>query len=497
MVKINSENVVKKIHNFWSNIHFHPTDAAEDIWGRRILDNVAKDNVAKCVRLYVMTEDMVSEDENGNLQYDYTVSDKRLDYMVEMGFDLLLCFAYTPMCMASDKLCVSEYLRYKDKRINTSAPKSFGQWEEVCFEYTKHLAERYGAERVGKWYFHCWNEPDWKYFWMSDCDDENLKQQNYFKLYDAFAKGVRKASETVKIGGPSLAFPTDFLRNFLRHIKNTYGAHSNNFNFLSVHTYGDFPNDLEKTKNINPENAMNKFLVYCRIAEEEGFGGIEIINDEWEACSNGFSNTDEYKCLEYRNTEKFSAHFISLIDCYLKNNIDISKMMICLSGQHNLKREFEGYRSFFTMSGFKKPIYNAYVLSAMLGNIMIGCENDDKIGVIPTKDDDGNIIIALYYTDSRLSVRLENKLIRLNVKLSDGKYTACHLRLDGDNCNSYAEWCRCGKPENPDQAERERIFEAGELKPWYADDNVYSGEYETDILMTHDSVSFIKLTKCK
>lgn len=41
---------------FRRNIHFHPTDAAEDIWGRRILDNVAKDNVAKCVRLYVMTE---------------------------------------------------------------------------------------------------------------------------------------------------------------------------------------------------------------------------------------------------------------------------------------------------------------------------------------------------------------------------------------------------------------------------------------------------------
>ncbi|MDY3304591.1 MAG: hypothetical protein SOW78_10025 [Clostridia bacterium] len=51
IVKINSENVVKNIHNFRSNIHFHPTDAAEDIWGRRILDNVAKS-----VRLYVMTE---------------------------------------------------------------------------------------------------------------------------------------------------------------------------------------------------------------------------------------------------------------------------------------------------------------------------------------------------------------------------------------------------------------------------------------------------------
>ena len=44
--------------------------------------------------------------------------------------------------------------------------------------------------------------------------------------------------------------------------------------------------------------------------------------------------------------------------------------MICLSGQHNLKREFHGYRSFFTLHGFPKPIYNAYALCAKLGSVI-------------------------------------------------------------------------------------------------------------------------------
>ena len=31
----------EQIHNFWNNIHFHPTDAIEDDWGRLILDQVS------------------------------------------------------------------------------------------------------------------------------------------------------------------------------------------------------------------------------------------------------------------------------------------------------------------------------------------------------------------------------------------------------------------------------------------------------------------------
>jgi len=30
MIKVNCNNVLKKQHNFWNHIHFHPTDAIED-----------------------------------------------------------------------------------------------------------------------------------------------------------------------------------------------------------------------------------------------------------------------------------------------------------------------------------------------------------------------------------------------------------------------------------------------------------------------------------
>ena len=51
-VQIDASVTTKKLHNFWNHIHFHPTDAIEDDWGRGILDNVVKDNVAQTVCMY-------------------------------------------------------------------------------------------------------------------------------------------------------------------------------------------------------------------------------------------------------------------------------------------------------------------------------------------------------------------------------------------------------------------------------------------------------------
>ena len=45
--KVDASKKIRKVENFWNNIHFHPTDAIEDMWGQFVLDNVAKDNVAK------------------------------------------------------------------------------------------------------------------------------------------------------------------------------------------------------------------------------------------------------------------------------------------------------------------------------------------------------------------------------------------------------------------------------------------------------------------
>ena len=89
MIKIGKETV-RQQENFWSNCLFHPTDAVEDPWGKRILDRMAEDRAIKTVRIYTMFEEIVYLDEEDRLQFDFRVSDLRLDYLLEQGYELLL-----------------------------------------------------------------------------------------------------------------------------------------------------------------------------------------------------------------------------------------------------------------------------------------------------------------------------------------------------------------------------------------------------------------------
>ena len=51
MINVKS-NVIREQKNFWNNCIFHPTDAVEDAWGRRILDRMAEDGSIDTVRIF-------------------------------------------------------------------------------------------------------------------------------------------------------------------------------------------------------------------------------------------------------------------------------------------------------------------------------------------------------------------------------------------------------------------------------------------------------------
>ena len=102
MITVKNE-IKKQQKNFWNNCLFHPTDAVEDSWGKRILDRMSDDKSIQTVRIYTMFEDIVLMDENGNLTYDFRVNDLRLDYLIEKGFNVLLAYGMMPECIASEK----------------------------------------------------------------------------------------------------------------------------------------------------------------------------------------------------------------------------------------------------------------------------------------------------------------------------------------------------------------------------------------------------------
>ena len=77
MIKIENR-ILRDQDKFWCGCVFHPTDAIEDPWGRRILDRVSIDGAIDTVRIYSMFEDIAYTDAQGNLCYDFRLRNRNI-----------------------------------------------------------------------------------------------------------------------------------------------------------------------------------------------------------------------------------------------------------------------------------------------------------------------------------------------------------------------------------------------------------------------------------
>lgn len=465
-LKIDSGKKVRKLHNFWNNIHFHPTDAIEDEWGQRILNRVQEDHAAKTVRMFTMMEDIVTMSEDGRLQYDFTENDLRMDYMAGKGFTILLCYNFIPACIARNPDERSSNnknaRRYKGKLIITSPPKDYALWEEICRTYTAHIAERYGLERVSGWYLHCYNEPDIPAFWMKEEEDIQVRCREYCHLYDAFERGVRAVSDRLRLGGPVLACRMDFMEGFLKHARDS----KKKLDFLSFHAYGTKPWYLNNGElPISAANSVEKIRECKALAEKYGFGEIPLIIDEWGASSGGYCNCEDCPGLIFRENEVFSAFFVKMLTLYEELQLPIEKMMICLSGQHEMKTDFSGFRGFFTLHFYPKPIYNAFVLSAKLGEYKTACNipEDGNLSVLPTIAADGRVAVLLAYASEHFDAGLSDLHLELEFAGLSGGREAKLWYIDREHANSYRMYQRLGAPDEPAPEQIEQIAAAGEL----------------------------------
>ncbi len=470
MIKI-SNKTLKKQNNFWNDALFHPTDAVEDSWGRRIIDRMAEDKSINTIRIYSMFEDIVYENMEGNLCYDFRVNDLRLDYLTEKGFNILLAYAAMPDCIAKRTDTVTSVsfnkTRYKGKLFNTSPPKDYALWEEICYQYTKHIVERYGEDTVAKWRIQCWNEPDIQNFFMSDLPntEEYTPQRvtEYNKLYEAFVKGVCRASSKLVIGGPALAGYTEFLEGWLNFVKEK----NLRLDFISLHNYGSEPKKMESgAKPACIENHLKNQKRYTDCINKAGFSGVPIVTDEWGIASGGFRNCTEYPSLICRETEMYSAYFVKLIHAFIHSEYEMDKLIICLSGQHEMTENFTGFRNFFTLDFISKPIYNCYILaSGLYENLLDYTAENEKVAVIPTRDEKGDIAVLLSYADKYFTDETETvtETLTFSEDISGKKVTVwC---IDKEHTNPYRKFMKNGMTEPITDEEKALLREEGKLKP--------------------------------
>ena len=169
--------------------------------------------------------------------------------------------------------------------------------------------------------------------------------------------------------------------------------------------------------------------------------------------------------LMFRETEVFAAYYAKLICKMIELDPNVSKMLICLSGQHEMVEDFSGFRNFFTLNFISKPIYNAYRLAARLGEDLLLAEcGNENVFVVPTKTEDGSYAVLLSYSSEYFEEDLPETEETLSFAEDITGRTVTVWCIDKETTNPYRLYQKMGV-ETPNEEQLKLLREEGNMKP--------------------------------
>ncbi|MCC5847649.1 MAG: hypothetical protein JJU29_06085 [Verrucomicrobia bacterium] len=225
----------------------------------------------KAIRFHASYHDdlgVVERAADGTLVFNWALLDKVYDVLVELGFDPIVELNPMPACIASGD---NTFFFYK---MNVTPPKLMSEWEELVTATVCHFIERYGMNRVRRWKFEVWNEPNLNgQFWTGT-------QEEYFELYAASARAVKGVHPDLEIGGPAAA-GGEMVLPFALWCR----EHGAPIDFFTYHNYPMGEYGVYAWRKDSP-HAPGMFFAdefkNTRVAvTEAGFGDIPHIITEW------------------------------------------------------------------------------------------------------------------------------------------------------------------------------------------------------------------------
>jgi xylan 1,4-beta-xylosidase len=377
------------------------------------------------------------EDQQGQPIYNWSYVDQIYDGLLENGVRPFVELSFMPAKMAAN-------LQWHDfwYRPLPSPPKDYAKWEELIYQFTHHLVERYGRDEVAQWYFEVWNEPNID-FWTGA-----PKQSTYFELYDHAARAIKKADPGLRVGGPASA-QAAWVGDMIRHAV----ADKVPLDFVSTHVYGnDRAQDVFGTEENIPRSEMVGRAVR-KIYEEVKASTrpeLPIIWSEYNASyKNEIDVTDSaFMGPWLANTIRQSDGMASIMSYWTFSDV--------FEEQGIIKTPFYGGYGVMAEGSVPKAIYNAFALLHRLGNERLADEIQDAL---VTRRDAHTLAIAVWnYADPGetgaaktflLSVKGVKQLKRYSVEIVDPKHGS-----------ALEAWRAMGSPAFPTSAQYAQLRSA-------------------------------------
>jgi xylan 1,4-beta-xylosidase len=460
-----------------------------------------------------------TEDASGRPVYDWTIVDRILDTYVERKMKPLVEIGFMPEALSTKPQPYRHDWRpgLDYNRIYTGwsyPPKDYDKWRELITRWAAHSVERYGRREVESWYWEVWNEPDIGYW--------HGTPEEYQKLYDYAADGLKRALPTARIGGPHVTGPNGartqgilqaFLEHCLRGTNYATGKIGSPLDYIGFHAKGA-PRFVDGHVRMGINNQLraiaNGFRIVASFPELRDTPIIIGESDPEGCAACGVATNPENA---YRNGTVYSSYTAE----QLARTYELADLhKVNLRGSVSWAFEFEdqpyfaGFRDLAT-NGIDKPVLNVFrMLGRMLGDRVTvessgalpldlvrdaGVRDRPDVNALASRSERTVSVLVWNYHDDDVPAAAAD--VDLVVEGVGGRSVdVTHERVDATHSNAYEAWKRMGSPQPPTNAQIRTLERDGRLQALEPSRRVRAedGRVRLTFALPRQGVSLVRLT---
>jgi len=407
---------------------------------RRDLRAMKSATAIQYVRFHAIFHDEVGvydEGSGGQPVYNWSYVDQIYDGLLENGVRPWVEMSFMP-----SKLAASQEPHAFWYKPLPSPPKDYGKWEELVYNFARHLVDRYGIDEVSQWYFEVWNEPNID-FWTGQ-----PKQATYFELYDHAARAVKRAGSRLRVGGPAAA-QAAWIPAMIEHcVKGGVPL-----DFVSTHVYAN-------------DSAEDVFGTHEKIARSDMVArAVRKVYDEVKQSARPDLpiHWSEYNASYKNEVEVTDSAFMGP---WLANNIrQCDGLATTMSywtfsdvfeEQGVVKKPFYGGFGLIAEGGVPKAAFEAFAMLHRLGEQRLQANLEDAL---VTKRADGTLAVAVWnYAPPGESGTSKQVHVAVNGWTGTAHY---HVQIvDPEHGSALGAWKAMGSPAFPTKQQYEQLRQA-------------------------------------
>lgn len=459
-----------------------------------------------------------TEDADGQPVYDWRIIDSIFDTYINRGMKPLAQIGFMPQALSTHPDPYRHYWKPGDPYTDIITgwaypPKDYDKWRELAYQWARHSIERYGQKEVESWYWEVWNEPNGHY-WKGT-------REEFFKLYDYAADGIKKALPTARIGGINIAgtsgktateWTTQFIEHCISGTNYATGKTGAPLDALLFHAKGS-PKLVNGIVRMNMSPQLRDIAAGFRIAAtypQTRQLPLIIGESDPEGCAAcGMATNPENA---YRNGTLYSSYTAA---SFARKYLLADQYAINFLGAVSWSFEFEnqpwfyGFRDLAT-NGVDKPVLNVFRMFGMMSgdrvsvtaNRMYPLETvldssirgqQTEIGALAAKAAKSAAVMIWNYHDEDKKGAAE--ALTLTIKdIPVKKVNVKTYLIDSDHSNSYEVWKKMGSPQQPTKAQISQLEKAGKLQcVQVVQKNTSNGELKLSLGLQRQAVALVTL----